>query len=194
MTTPPPAKPASVRSAVTKRDFVLAVWEALDCESVGARELEQIQLEVAHRFGPTTVDSPAAIARMLADEGAYLRHPEVLECDSRWRENNLSECFPGTLDFSSVSEAVRSLEILEQRRLAALDDPQRLHELREAAMESKADCLFRGASPVIEPAERAAAREIGSWLGVWLQTPELFSSWLELRRLSPDFREKFGVQ
>ena len=80
------------RVALTKNDFVVSVWEALDCESVGSRELEQIQREVAGRFGDAPTDSPAAIARMLADEGACLRHPEVLECDSQWREGFYGHC------------------------------------------------------------------------------------------------------
>ena len=65
----------------TKQDLVIEVWEALDCESVGARELEQIQEALRERFGEGALASPAAIARMVADEGAVLRHPEVCECD-----------------------------------------------------------------------------------------------------------------
>src|SRR6266508_2157384 len=38
------------------------------------------------QFGPGSEESPAAIARVLADEGAELRHPEVIELDARWRE------------------------------------------------------------------------------------------------------------
>jgi len=85
---------ADRESRKTKRDLIIELWEALDCESVGARELEQIQNAVAEKFGEGAVDSPASIARVLADEGAVLRHPEVLDFDTKWRERNLSELIP----------------------------------------------------------------------------------------------------
>ena len=71
--------------ARTKAELIIEVWEHLDCESVGAKELEAIQRAVRDRFGAGAVASPASIARTLADEGAVLRHPEVIECDASWR-------------------------------------------------------------------------------------------------------------
>jgi hypothetical protein len=65
---------------------IIAVWEELDCDSVGEAELHSIQQTLRTRLGEGAVDSPAAIARVLAEEGATLRHPEVLTFDSRWRE------------------------------------------------------------------------------------------------------------
>lgn len=69
----------------TKRDLMIEVWERLDCESVGARELEAVIEAVSARFGEGAVESPARVARVLADEGAELRHSEILEADARWR-------------------------------------------------------------------------------------------------------------
>ena len=72
-------------------DLIIEVWEALDCESVGTRELEQIQNALREKFGEGAVTSPAAIARAVADEGAVLRHPEVFEFDLRWRKQKVDE-------------------------------------------------------------------------------------------------------
>jgi hypothetical protein len=38
---------------------------------------------------------------------------------------------------------------------------------------------------------RARLKEISEWLSVWLQSPELFSDWLDLRRRSPEYKKKF---
>src|SRR2546423_13499140 len=101
----------------TKRDLVIAVWESLDCESVGREELEQIQRVVAERFGQGAVESPGSLARTLADEGALLRHPEVLECDAKWRERKLSESgIRAKLNFSSLSVAAESIREIENVR------------------------------------------------------------------------------
>jgi hypothetical protein len=41
---------------------------------------------------------------------------------------------------------------------------------------------------------RVEQAEIAEWLAVWLQTPKLFTEWLELRRRSADFRAKFSTE
>jgi len=62
----------------TKNDLMIEVWEALDCENVGAEEIVAIEQAVREQFGASAVGSPMAIARLLADEGAELRHSEIM--------------------------------------------------------------------------------------------------------------------
>ena len=180
----------------TRRDLMLAVWESLDCESVGAQELTEIQRSVAERFGEGAVESPAALARTLADEGAVLRHPEVLEADAKWRERKLSESpIRAQLDFSTLEAASESINELEglRRELASAGDGKSLRDLRETAFRNRRDLLLVVGSSVLSEVERAAAKEIAGWLEVWLLTPELFADWLELRRASAEFRNRFGA-
>ena len=61
----------------TKNDLMIEVWETLDCENVGAKEIIAIEKAVRERFGEAAVDSPMVIARLLADEGAELRSEEA---------------------------------------------------------------------------------------------------------------------
>src|SRR6266700_2561895 len=108
------------RQTQTKRDLIIDVWGSLDCESVGAG----------------AVESPAAIARTLSDEGAVLRHPDVLECDARWREQNLcEEMFQDGLNFGDLAESFASIQELESRRskLAFDSDEPGLGRLRVVA-------------------------------------------------------------
>ena len=102
----------------TRDELIIEVWEALDCESVGARELEQIQQALRQKFGEGALESPASIARTVADEGAILRHPEVFECDLRWRGKHLAQTsLPGDLSFASLLSAMESFAKLEEKRL-----------------------------------------------------------------------------
>lgn len=187
-------------SGRTKRDLILEVWEALDCESVGARELEQIQQALREKFGDGALTSPAAIARTVADEGAVLRHPEVSDSDLKWRQENLDEQgfrgFQTELDFVSLSTAFASMVKLEEKRLELQtdDDTKRLNQLRDIVVDARKDSLLRARSKIIVEDERAQAKEISHWLTVWLQAPELFSDWLDLRRRSPEFRKIFGTE
>ena len=179
--------------ARTIPDLIIEVWEALDCESVGARELEQIQQALLERFGEGAVASPAAIARTVADEGAALRHPEVFDYDAEWRERKI----PGPsdqLNFANLTEALESFVKLDEQRqrLEGTNDEQGMKRLRAQVIEFRADSQLRAQSKIIGAAEREAAKEISNWLRVWLESPELFPDWLDLRRRSAEFVKKFG--
>ena len=44
----------------------------------------------------------------------------------------------------------------------------------------------------VAPQKRAEKEEIRQWFRVWLETPEAFFDWLELRKRAPEFVERFG--
>ena len=178
--------------ARTKQDLIIEVWEYLDCESVGAQELEQIQKTVSETLGEGAVESPAAIARTLADEGAVLRHSEVLDFDAKWRKQNLTVLIsPDELDFSDLNEASKSLAKLEdlRQRFEGEDDQGSLRRLQEMVLAIKADSRRVANSKVVDDKKRLEAREIAQWLTVWLQQPDMFEDWLSLRRRAPEFRQ-----
>jgi len=178
----------------TKHDLIIEVWEALDCESVGTRELERIQQALHEKFGEGAVASPAAIARTVADEGAQLRHPEVFECDVDWRAKNLKKrTFKDELDFSDLSLAFASVVKIEEQRLQLQADSEEngLRELHEIVLAARKDLLLQARSKIIERDVLEQLQEAAQWLRVWLLSPELFSDWLDLRRRSPEFRKRF---
>jgi hypothetical protein len=183
--------------ARTKRDLIIEVWEHLDCESVGAKELEAIAEEVGKRYGQGAVDSPASVARLLADEGAELRHAEVLEVDARWRSDDPYEAmFRNVLKFSSFGEAARSLKDLGNLRKQFLrrNDSVGLRRVQETVLKGKRRAEMIARNPAVNEGKRAEKAEIARWFALWLQNPEIFDDWLELRRRSTDFRMRFERQ
>jgi hypothetical protein len=190
-------RPENRWKARTKHDLIIEVWETLDCESVGARELELIQRVLSEKFGVGALASPGAIARIVADEGAVLRHPEVFECDFKWRKQMAGAViFQSGPDFSCLSIAFESMVRVEEQRLKLQieADENGQAALRNIISAARKDALLRARSKIIEASQREEAKEISDWLGVWLQAPELFSDWLDLRRRSPEFRIKFKTE
>lgn len=178
----------------TKRELIIEVWEALDCESVGARELEQIQSALRDSFGDGAVDSPASIARTLADEGAVLRHPEVLNFDTQWREQSFTGLIEADgLNFLGLAEAAESIMKLERLRqdFEQKGEHQNLDRLRNLALKLKEETQNLARSLILQEILRLEAQEIVQWLTVWLQEPSLFEDWLSLRRSSPEFIQRF---
>src|SRR6476646_1833618 len=108
----------------SREDLILMLWEECRGESAGARELIYIQQTLSESLD--VVDSPARIARTLADNNVPLRHPEVLATDSKWREDQINNA-PELLevDFETLNNAINSmkqLEILRVRFLSEGDD------------------------------------------------------------------------
>lgn len=155
--------------------MIVEVWEGTGLEVVGAAELGLIQDALVQRFG--TQASPASIARVLADHGARLGHPEILQADSRWREQQ--HLFtPEDLAFDTIDAANAFIEKLQQL-------PQ-TESLRQSVQQIKQELDFLAN-------KRAVAREAAQWLTVWLQNPQIFREWLDLRRSTAEFQELFGT-
>ncbi len=181
-------------SSRTKRDLMIEVWEHLDCESVGAGELEEIMSAVRERFGDGAVESPARVARLLADEGAELRHAEVLELDAKWRTDDPYEAmFRNVLKFSDFAQATSSIKRLEnlRKQFARTKDAEGLRRVRETVLKGKRRAEMIARNSKVDEKKRAEKAEIAEWFTVWLQQPELIEAWLDLRRLSKDFQTRF---
>jgi hypothetical protein len=166
----------------TKDQLILEVWKNTGSDIVSAPELESIQQALSERFGAES--SPASIARVLADDGARLGHPEILQSDTRWREQQYVFT-PDDLAFDSIDAAFGFIEKLQQ----AHDQPS----LRESVQQIKQELDVLVAMPMALPKRRAVAREAAQWLTIWLQNPLIFSEWLDLRRSTAEFQELFGT-
>lgn len=178
--------------ARSKKDLVIEVWEQLDCESVGATELQLIQKAINDAFGAGAVESPASIARLLADEGAILRHPEVLNFDSAWRQRFELATYR-EMSFASLIEATTSIQQLDtlRREYEQKEDDLELRRLGEFVNEVLDDLRLLARSETTTKRGRAEAREIADWISIWQGTPDLFAAWLELRLISGEFLKLF---
>ena len=179
----------------TKQDLVIEVWEKLDCESVGAAEIEAIEAAVEGAFGKAAVDSPMTIARTLADEGAELRHSELMELYIRRADDRpYDAALRNILKLDSLASALSSIRDLEnlRRKYVADADKEGLRHARQAAHDAKEELSRRLEDPRVQEIDRLRATEISQWLSHWLQTPQLFADWVDIRQRSKDFTERFG--
>ena len=182
------------------RQMVRDSWQALNQPPVGARLLANIQKDIERQFGESLAAGPAAIARMLADEGAELRHPEIIESDAAWRASRIADeakdfgqiaAFIGQpLTLDSAAELIEELDAIRQR-FEHEQNERELGELNALAIQARQAALSVARNAGDELA-RATQSEIAEWLKVWLQTPNLFYDWFELRKRSDEFRRSFS--
>ena len=181
----------------TKRELMIEVWEHLDCESVGAGELEAVREAVRERFGEGAVESPARVARVLADEGAELRHAEVLEMDARWRtQDPYDAVFRNVLKFSTFEEAAQSIRRLDnlRKQFRRKGDKEGLRRVQETVLKGKQRAQMIARNAAVNERKRAEKAEMAEWFTVWLNQPGIFADWLALRQRSPDFRARFETK
>ncbi len=181
--------------ARTKRDLAIEVWEKLDSEDIGAAEIEAIEVVIREQFGPQAVDSPMVIARLLADEGASLRHSEIMELYlARASNRPYDAAFRNVLDINGLRSALASIRNLEalHRKYSGEGDREGTRHVREVAISAKEQAAETAQRIQVDEVSRKTSAEIAEWFRIWLQTPAVFDDWIDLRQRSPDFIDRFG--
>lgn len=186
--------PETAWKSRTKYDLIMEVWEALDCESIGRAELEAIEEAVRGQFGEGAIETPMTLARLLADEGAELRHAEILKLDvERRAEDAYAAAFRNLIKFGTFAEAEATLKNLEnlRQKFSRENDREGLRRLRAKTVQARERAQMISKNQKVAPEKRDEKAEIAEWFKIWLETPEIFSSWHSLRKRSPDFKKRF---
>ncbi len=184
-------------NARNKTDLMIEVWEKLDCESVGVREIIAIENAVRDTFGERAVDSPMVIARLLADEGAELRHSEIMQLYvSRTTEKQGEQSYVSVFDISDLDRTLSSLRKAEKIRqtLDSQNDRDAIGRLRRAAIEAKETAIKKASDERLSTGTRNIYDESARWLTIWLQSPELFENWVQLRLRSDEFQNSLAMR
>lgn len=181
--------------AETKSDLIIEVWEKLDCENVGRNELVAIENAVRDRFGKQAVESPMKIARLLADEGAELRHAEIMELYIERRSDMpYAPEFRNLINTNDLRATHHSLRMIEnlRRKYSSNSDKDGIRLLRQQVISAKENAKKIATDSRTNKETAEEKTEIAEWLTIWLQSPELFENWVALRLASNDFIAKFG--
>jgi hypothetical protein len=143
---------------------------------------------MAH-FGASGKTSPEYIVRVLQEAG--LRVAWSTRADE---EDQYEEEFADLLHFSTLDEAEMCLVRLDEllRKFQAARDRNEVERVREVARLGRRRAEMIARNRKVAPAKRAEKEEVARWFGIWLETPDAFFEWLEVRKQSPEFQEKFA--
>lgn len=92
----------------------------------------------------------------------------------------------GLLSFSDLIQAEQTLHRLEdlRQRFLSAGDKKGVEYCRHLALLGRQRARAIGRNPRVGQQKRQEKQEIELWFGVWLETPDLFADWLELRKRS----------
>jgi hypothetical protein len=175
----------------SKKQIILEYCRAKALERIGAEEMRALQNELRDRLGSNLRTSPSYIASVLRAAG------KNVEYQDRFTAPSMEEPYASRLrnllqfhDFASAEASLRKLdEVYREYRQAS--DRVGIGLVRSLLQKGKLRAGSLAANPRVSRDKRAEKQEIAAWFRIWLETPELFFDWLELRKASDEFRRLF---
>jgi hypothetical protein len=94
-------------------------------------------------------------------------------------------------DLTSAEDSLRNLDAA-YRDYLAVGDRTGVNLVRAVVLKGKQRAAQMTANPRVREAKRREKREIAHWFTVWLQSPDIFFDWLDMRKQSEEYQRVFG--
>lgn len=172
----------------TKKRLILEIARELATARFTPAEVEQIRRQLIARMGATGKTSADYIAGVL--ETAGLRVAWSTRADT---EGHYEEEFRDLLHFATLEEAEMCLVRLDEllRKFRVEGEKVGVERVLEVARLGRRRAEMIARNPKVDASKRAEKQEVMQWFKIWLDTPDAFFDWLELRKQSPDFQQRF---
>ena len=173
----------------TKKNMILDTARALGIQKWTPAEIDQLRRKLIADHGEAGKTGNDYIAEVLKTMGWKVQLTEREEAEERFEEE-----FEDILHFKTLQDAEVSLTRLDElvRRFRAHGEKAAVDRVLEIARLGKRRAEMISHNRKVESQKREEKKEIAEWFRIWLETPDAFFDWLDVRKTSPEFREKFG--
>ena len=173
----------------TKKQHILEIARGLFCERFTPAEVEQIRRQLIARLGAAGKTSADYIAGVLESAGLRVVWSTRSDTEGRYEEQ-----FRDLLHFSTLEEAEMCLVRLDElfRKFRAEGERAAAERVLEVARRGRRRAEMIAHNPKVDAHKRMEKEEMVQWFRIWLETPDTFFDWLELRKQSPEFQQRFG--
>jgi len=173
----------------TKKAMILEAAEELGIQKWTTAEIDQLRRKLVADHGEAGKSANEYIAEVLKSAGWKVQVSEREEAEERFEEE-----FDDILHFRTLQDAEVSLTRLDElaRRFRAHGERAAVERVLEIARLGKRRAEMIAHNRKVEEKKRQEKREIAEWFRIWLETPDAFFGWLEVRKAAAEFREKFG--
>jgi len=173
----------------TKKAMILEAARELGIQRWTTAEIDQLRRKLIADHGEAGKSSNEYIGDVLKATGWKVQLSEREEAEERFEEE-----FEDILHFKTLGDAEVSLTRLDEllRRFRAHGERAAVERVLEIARLGKRRAEMISHNHKVEARKRDEKREIAEWFRIWLEAPDTFFDWLEVRKASPDFREKYG--
>jgi len=174
--------------SATKKKHILEFARSLGKPRFTPAEIEQIRRHLIAELGAQGKTSPEYIVSVLEEAGLRVVLSTRSDTEGRYEEE-----FTDLLHFSNLEEAEMCLIRLDEllRKFLVENERAAAERVREVARLGRRRAEMIARNHKVEPPKRAEKEEIAHWFGIWLETPDAFFDWLEVRKQSPEFQNQF---
>ncbi len=101
------------------------------------------------------------------------------------------DAFLGILSFSSFAAAEETIKRLDglRRKYLFTGDKRGVQYCRQIALLGRRRAEFIGRNNRVRLQKRLQKQEVANWFRIWLETPDIFDSWLQMRKSNAEFRD-----
>jgi len=172
----------------TKKAMILRAAAAIGAERWTPAEIDQLRRKLLAEHGAEGKTGSDYIADVLQSAGWRVVLTQQEEAEDQFEEE-----FEDLLHFKTLSDAEVSLMRLDEllRRFKAHGEKAAAERVMEVGRLGKRRAEMIARNHKVEAQKRAEKEEIANWFRIWLENPDAFFDWLDVRKQSPDFREKF---
>jgi hypothetical protein len=181
-----PAHPPG--GSATKKKLILEFARSLAKPRFTPAELEQIRRRLIAQLGAQGKTSVEYIVSVLEEAGLRVVLSTRSDTEGRYEEE-----FTDLLHFSTFEEAEMCLIRLDEllRKFLVENERAAAERVREVARLGRRRAEMIARNHKVDALKRAEKEEIAHWFGIWLETPDAFFDWLEVRKQSPEFQNQF---
>jgi hypothetical protein len=175
-------------SLKTKKVLILDTAREIAATKWTAAEIEQLRRRLLAEHGEAGKTGSDYITEVLKSAGwkVVLTQPE--EAEEEYEEE-----FEDLLHFKTLEDAEVSLTRLDElmRKFRAHGEKAAVERVLDVARLGKRRAEMIARNSKVDAHKRAEKEEIANWFRIWLETPDAFFDWLDVRKQSPEFQEKF---
>lgn len=171
-----------------KKTLILEAARALGRPSFTPAEIEQIRRQLIAQLGEAGKTSADYIVSVLEDAGMRVVRSTSSDTEGRYEEE-----FTDLLHFSTLDEAEMCLVRLDEllRKFIVEGEQAAAERVREVARLGRRRAEMIARNQKVDARKRADKEEVAHWFAIWLETPDAFFDWLEVRKQSPEFQRQF---
>jgi hypothetical protein len=172
----------------TKKTLILDTAREIKVEKWTPAEIDQLRRRLVAEYGEAGKTGPDYIAEVLKDAG----HRVLLTLQEE-AEEQYEEEFEDLLHFKTLEDAEVSIMRLDElmRKFREQNEHAAVERVLNVARLGKRRAEMISRNHKVEPHKRDEKVEIANWFRIWLETPDAFFDWLDVRKQSPEFRAKF---
>jgi hypothetical protein len=175
-------------SLKTKKVLILDTAREIAATKWTPAEIEQLRRKLLAEHGEAGKTGADYIAEVLKSEGWKVVLTQREEAEEEYEEE-----FEDLLHFKTLEDAEVSLTRLDElmRKFRTHGEKAAVERVLDVARLGKRRAEMIARNRKVDAHKRAEKEEIANWFRIWLETPDAFFDWLDLRKQSPEFQKKF---